>query len=511
MPIYERHLAAGSWELTLADDTPDSVLDAASVPFSHLVVLPAWVPAGDMSDAAMLSAARYTGVVLRPPRQRQIGGAGLAWWLGDPDGDGDSLTTAITYSADTFQSAVAAVIPATLTAGSIETAGGAISGVWRWISRRDLLDAVCDFFGREWLIQPDFSVDAGTAAVLFGSTPTVVLGPEVGSSDITIDALPGRVMPRVDFTRWRSAVTVLGRGGVGSAAASSPATYYDGLGGTVARRALLEMPDAPTGGEATVAAALADELADPSLTSAVEVTTWDRDPRARVRAGDPVWLYDAANGIFDTSNQVEHRGKTLWPVESRVWGIRWPITAGMGVYIRTHNGTSATWVDITRYVAAETPGATLEVGPRRLAPTGERLAQVAANRDRWLHSAWEAYTPTWATTGSPPSLGNGTIVGSWRRVGTSMSVTARLTIGSTTSVGSGTWYLGLPGTAAETGHISAQILDSASRYYSAQAQTVTGDNRVTVIAEGSLAVTGTSPMTWAAGDYVEWSGTLEVV
>lgn len=507
--IYERHMAAGSWDLTLADDTPDSVLDAASVPFSHVVVLPAWVPGGTLSDASMLEAARYCGVVLRPPRQRQIGGAGLAWWLGDPDGDGDNLTTAVTLTASTFQAAVAALLPASLSSGSVETAGGSMTGVWRWISRRDLLDAVCDFFGREWRVNPDFTVDAGTATYLFGSAPVALVGPDVSGGDVLVPAIPGSVMPRVDYSAWRNTVTVLGRGGVGAATAAAYGTYYNGLGGAVNRRALLELPDTPAAGEAAVAQVRADELADPALAQSVEVSITSQDPRAHVRAGDAVWLYDPGNGIVDTDNQVEYRGRTVYPVESRVWGIRWPVTGSMGVYIRSHNGASASWTDLTRYVVLES-GGSLEVGPRRLAPTGERLARVAANRDRWLHSAWEAYTPSWATTGSPPSLGNGTLQGSWRRVGTSLSVWIRLTVGSTTNMGTGAPYFGFPAVAAKDGQIPATLLDSGSRWWTGQAIHAAGDNRVYLVAEGGAQVTHASPFTWAAGDWLQIEGTFEV-
>lgn len=71
-------------------------------------------------------------------------------------------------------------------------------------------------------------------------------------------------------------------------------------------------------------------------------------------------------------------------------------------------------------------------------------------------SAWRtwvsgsiAYTPTWSSTGSAPSLGNGTLVGSYRYVGGLVYARITLTFGTTTGAGTGGWRMTLPVTAVE--------------------------------------------------------------
>lgn len=57
---------------------------------------------------------------------------------------------------------------------------------------------------------------------------------------------------------------------------------------------------------------------------------------------------------------------------------------------------------------------------------------------------WESYTPVWTAGSSNPTLGNGTITGLWGRSGKNIEGTLRLTVGSTTTFGSGTYYFSIP-------------------------------------------------------------------
>lgn len=56
-----------------------------------------------------------------------------------------------------------------------------------------------------------------------------------------------------------------------------------------------------------------------------------------------------------------------------------------------------------------------------------------------------SYSVSWTTaSGSAPSVGNGSLTGRYRRVGTLVLVNIRLVIGSTTSQGTGTWGFSPP-------------------------------------------------------------------
>jgi hypothetical protein len=59
-------------------------------------------------------------------------------------------------------------------------------------------------------------------------------------------------------------------------------------------------------------------------------------------------------------------------------------------------------------------------------------------------SDWLSYTPTWTSTGTAPTLGNGTITGQYRRVGDSIDVIVRFVSGSTSTAGTGKWQFTIP-------------------------------------------------------------------
>ena len=71
------------------------------------------------------------------------------------------------------------------------------------------------------------------------------------------------------------------------------------------------------------------------------------------------------------------------------------------------------------------------------------LGRLATTGD----GAYLSYTPAW-TGATNPTLGNGTLTGRWTRIGRTVIGSINLTIGSTTTGGSGSWAWDLPVTAA---------------------------------------------------------------
>lgn len=55
-------------------------------------------------------------------------------------------------------------------------------------------------------------------------------------------------------------------------------------------------------------------------------------------------------------------------------------------------------------------------------------------------SDWVSYTPTWSSAVTPPAIGNGTLLGFYRRVGDSVELSISLTSGTTTTFGSANAY-----------------------------------------------------------------------
>ncbi len=62
----------------------------------------------------------------------------------------------------------------------------------------------------------------------------------------------------------------------------------------------------------------------------------------------------------------------------------------------------------------------------------------------WVSFLNQAYTPTWTGASANPTLGDGTLTGEWSRQGDKISVDVTLTIGSTTTLGTGAWSFSMP-------------------------------------------------------------------
>jgi hypothetical protein len=65
-------------------------------------------------------------------------------------------------------------------------------------------------------------------------------------------------------------------------------------------------------------------------------------------------------------------------------------------------------------------------------------------------AAWTTYTPTLGATGTAPVLGNGTLTGQYMKIGRTVAMSLTLTVGSTTTFGSGNLNFTLPVTGANS-------------------------------------------------------------
>ncbi len=79
---------------------------------------------------------------------------------------------------------------------------------------------------------------------------------------------------------------------------------------------------------------------------------------------------------------------------------------------------------------------------------GVKNINTAANITANLPGAWIAYTPTWTAASVNPAIGNGVLSGWYQVFGKTIMVRITLTIGSTTTLGTGTYSWALPFTAS---------------------------------------------------------------
>lgn len=145
---------------------------------------------------------------------------------------------------------------------------------------------------------------------------------------------------------------------------------------------------------------------------------------------------------------------------------------------------------------------------------------LSYNGSTWVavayQAGWDTYTPVWSGTGTGPSLGNGTITGRHRTVGSKVDVWAKLTLGSTSGAGTGSVYsISLPSAPRVGSLLNAMCEDSSagSAKWAGIAlittASATGDNMRIIVTAGSTGVSTTVPFSWANGDSLWIAGTYE--
>ena len=132
--------------------------------------------------------------------------------------------------------------------------------------------------------------------------------------------------------------------------------------------------------------------------------------------------------------------------------------------------------------------------------------------------AWTPYVPVWGSTGTPPALGNGTLVGSYHQVGKTVDIRVKLVPGSTSSYGTGNWNFTLP---------AGMVGKDALRYYSAggliQAagfflmMAIVNDTNIFSImcADNTIGnvsnISSTHPQAWGSGNIVDVNMRIEIL
>lgn len=134
---------------------------------------------------------------------------------------------------------------------------------------------------------------------------------------------------------------------------------------------------------------------------------------------------------------------------------------------------------------------------------------------------WFSYTPTWTATTTNPTLGNGVLNGRFTINGRTVTIVGTLSVGSTTTMGSGVYYWALPvqnstnsvyfGSfqARRTGSalfIGVPYVGSSTGY---DGSTPTNKFSVWPYNSGSQ-FTNSSPAVWANTDIFGWTLTYEI-
>ncbi len=129
---------------------------------------------------------------------------------------------------------------------------------------------------------------------------------------------------------------------------------------------------------------------------------------------------------------------------------------------------------------------------------------------------WTNFTPIWTAGTTNPTIGDGILEGTYKRVGNTVHVWMMMTSGSTTTFGSGEYKISLPVTARAISRavLSLVMNDDGTRLYNSLAHngyttTLSLDSDNVTLFWDTGVVTHNSPFTWASGDWFIVSGTYE--
>ncbi|WP_330349565.1 hypothetical protein [Streptomyces sp. NBC_00582] len=144
--------------------------------------------------------------------------------------------------------------------------------------------------------------------------------------------------------------------------------------------------------------------------------------------------------------------------------------------------------------------------------TAALLNQEIRDQFNSMFAAWTTYTPTWTAATTNPVLNNGTINGRYMKIGRTTLVAFRLTMGSSTTYGSGAYSFGVPSAAASSSvdAIGGTRLTSGSTYIGqlflgsgGSAFNATFPTAATPANASNM--TATTPATLASGDIMRGS------
>lgn len=143
---------------------------------------------------------------------------------------------------------------------------------------------------------------------------------------------------------------------------------------------------------------------------------------------------------------------------------------------------------------------------------GDCCIAVSLGSGNWLVPVYQtastkmvvaSYTPTITASSSNPTVGNGSVSGSYVRNGAVCTAYAAFNYGSTSAAGSGTWRLSLPFAATASAIGVCRILDSGTIHRTGVCTVANGASYATMIIDSTDAeVTDSAPITWANGDVI---------
>lgn len=365
MPVSERLMATGQWNLDLIEETPKSIRDVLDF-FGHIYVFDTPQRPG-IGDASMIATSRWGGILKRRQTPWRASGENMIAWLGDPNGKGPILETkvGIIGVATTFANYVSSgtsILSQTpaVTLGTATAVAGSHDPAYQWITARQAMDNACAIWGAEYRVNKDATLDyapVGSTA-MFRQTPQAVVMRRSSGRDANVVGLTTTQLDvAIDAEEYITRSLVQDGTGAWTGSTGTATGYKDLKGNLVNMTGPTVSTQTSNASAATLAANLV--AAGEVLRNQVTLSSDEFDITRDVIVGDYIYVYNEDSNMVDTTNPVHYRGTIIYPIKLRVLGITWPLERGMGVWYRDKNGA---WTDLTNYVVYEAPGASFEVG-----------------------------------------------------------------------------------------------------------------------------------------------------
>ena len=403
MAVTERLMGAGNFDVSFSQsETPTEIVETIKE-WGHIVLTPNQVDINTLSDAQILSSARYTGIVLNRSLEENvvsITGQGLQLYLGDGQSKGMVIaesknigkvrnyvgtTLAETLFNSTAQTNKPLGIMRTeagnsqaITQGTITNPAGTYTGSHFVQTALSALKEISEQLNTEYKLNPNGTIDAGPPANLFqgvNSDPTtIVVKTGYGDDPEFEGVVPQGLRTEFDGTDWVSRVDFIGEVGyfdtatdVAGEANLSSNPHKDLHGNALTRVALVQEPDIPIAQLNNRATLMLNELS--RIKKVLNLDLQQYEVEGDMKAGDYIFAFDPDIGFKDTATdaaaesrsmyEAVFRGQTITPAKVRVQGLTWPIKSGMGVYFRDKDGN---YTDLTQYVTFESGSAQVELG-----------------------------------------------------------------------------------------------------------------------------------------------------
>lgn len=154
-------------------------------------------------------------------------------------------------------------------------------------------------------------------------------------------------------------------------------------------------------------------------------------------------------------------------------------------------------------------------GPNGVTNKPNSIFGTTQNMEYQAFPEWVPFSSTWISSGTQPTVGNGSLIFKYKRCGNTVQCVVTLTMGSTTTYGAIGYGFRLPFTVA-----AGAVQLGKAGYYDASSDGIVmqmtamcepGENYVSLRNDGGGVVGPTAPVTFASGDKIYASFTYECV